>query len=97
MAKKGQSISINTIIVAAIALAVLVVLFAIFTGRMGSFSRGVSETDTCAQKCSSLNMQKVDTVKGADPNPGANCVSPNRYIPGTYGDIATVNVCCCRP
>ncbi len=45
MSRKGQSISINTIIVAAIALAVLVVLFAIFTGRLGIFSKAL---DTCA-------------------------------------------------
>jgi len=57
MNKKAQSISINTIIVAAIALAVLVVLFAIFTGRLGGFTKGVQETDTCAQKCASLNLQ----------------------------------------
>jgi len=49
--KKAQGISINVIIIAAIALAVLVVLFAIFTGRIGLFSRGVKETETGAYSC----------------------------------------------
>ena len=39
--KKGQGLSLTTIIVAAIALIVLVVLVMIFTGRIGIFSGGV--------------------------------------------------------
>lgn len=41
--KKGQSLSLNTIIVAALALIVLVVLVVIFTGRIGIFEKGVSK------------------------------------------------------
>tara|TARA_B100001964_G_C13949809_1_gene472786 strand:+ start:169 stop:417 length:249 start_codon:yes stop_codon:yes gene_type:complete len=40
--KKGQGLSLNTIIIAAIALLVLVVLVMIFTGRMSVFTGGVS-------------------------------------------------------
>ena len=47
MAKKAQGISINTVIIAAIALVVLVVLVAIFTGRIGLFSKGIGEVSTC--------------------------------------------------
>ena len=47
MYKRGQGLSITTIIVAAIALIVLVVLVAIFTGRLGGFSRGVAGVSTC--------------------------------------------------
>jgi|TARA_B100001971_G_C17769551_1_gene324253 hypothetical protein len=58
--KKGQGLSITTIIVAAIALVVLVVLIAIFTGRFGSISKSLSEREdnscsdlggNCAQGC----------------------------------------------
>lgn len=50
MIKKGQGLSINVIIVAALALIVLIVLWAIFTGRMGIFVKGIKETDkTCAE------------------------------------------------
>ena len=82
MSNKGQSISINTIIVAAIALAVLVVLFAIFTGRLGGFTKGVQETDTCAQKCASLNMQRVKVLTEFDKE----CAQGPQKISGSYGD-----------
>ena len=92
MSKKGQSISINTIIIAAIALAVLVVLFAIFTGRLGGFTKGVQETDTCTQKCSSLNLQPsyIDF-------PDTECRPPAQVIAGTYSDVqkAGRKYCCC--
>ena len=52
MFKKSQSISINTIIIAAIALAVLVVLFVIFTGRFKIFSEDVEKTTvSCSDAC----------------------------------------------
>src|SRR3989338_6274387 len=43
MHKKGQSLSVNTIIVAVLALIVLVVLVVIFVNQFGLFERGVSE------------------------------------------------------
>lgn len=42
ISKKAQGISMNAIIVAAIALIVLVVLVAIFTGRLGTWGQGVT-------------------------------------------------------
>lgn len=45
--KKAQGISLNVIIIAALALIVLVVLVAIFTGRMGITIRGI---ESCADK-----------------------------------------------
>ena len=44
MSKKGQGLSLNVIIVAALALIVLVVLIAIFTGRAGVFKKGVDQS-----------------------------------------------------
>jgi hypothetical protein len=43
MKKKGQGLSLTTIIVAAVGLIVLVVLVAIFTGRMGVWLGGISK------------------------------------------------------
>jgi len=90
MGIKGQSISINTIIVAAIALAVLVVLFAIFTGRLGGFTKGVQETDTCAQKCASLNLPNTGDLTQFE------CQQRNSgtFIAGKFSDTPT-NGCCC--
>jgi len=90
MNKKGQSISINTIIVAAIALAVLVVLFVIFTGRLGIFSTGVSQTTTCENSCKALGMLNGDASDKDE------CSRNSRtYIPGTYQELGANRVCCC--
>jgi hypothetical protein len=51
VSNKGQGLSLTTIIVAALALIVLVVLVMVFTGRIGSFEKGLS------------NEGKVELVK----------------------------------
>ena len=43
MDKKGQGLSLNVIIIAALALIVLVVLVVIFTGQIGKFTLGVGK------------------------------------------------------
>jgi hypothetical protein len=43
MHKKAQGLSLTTIIVAALALIVLVVLVMVFTGRIGTFREGVEQ------------------------------------------------------
>ena len=95
MEKKGQSISINTIIIAAIALAVLVVLFAIFTGRIGKFSTGVNNAASCFDTCSSVGMERDANI--VDPG---NCVSDGsiekRYLYGTFSDVTANQICCCQ-
>lgn len=53
--KKGQGISINTIIIAIIALVVLVLLIAIFTGKMGQWVGGLSEGEEKAYGCYCVN------------------------------------------
>jgi predicted Rossmann fold nucleotide-binding protein DprA/Smf involved in DNA uptake len=88
--KKAQGISINVIVIAAIALAVLVVLFAIFTGRLNIFSVGLQQTDTCAQKCESLNMETGTNLI----TEGALCANDEQKIAGKYSDSQFG--CCCR-
>ena len=51
MNKKAQGLSVNVVIVAAIALIILVVLIAIFAGRFAIFNRGVDEATSCEQIC----------------------------------------------
>jgi len=50
--KKSQGISMNTIIIAAIALLVLVILAVIFTQRMGWWSRSSQDCDKFDGDCS---------------------------------------------
>ena len=84
--KKAQGISINVIVIAAIALAVLVVLFAIFTGKLGVFSREVDKTDNCVARCTAIGKEKgTDLV-----SEGLQCPSGEDPISGgKFG-------CCCR-
>ena len=91
MHKKSQSISINTIIIAAIALAVLVVLFIIFTGRFKIFGEGVSEA--------SLNCDKgCKTVGYSSGNPRLGSCSGNEFqIAGKFEGMKENEVCCCVP
>ena len=86
MLKKAQSISINTIIIAAIALAVLIVLFVIFTGRTKIFSEDVDKTTvSCSDAC---NIGAY--ASGRDGNCGSGTGS---------GVIITIKgkECCCQP
>ena len=98
MNSKGQSISINTIIIAAIALAVLVVLFAIFTGRLGLFSKGVQETTNCDQACRSAGY---NTGRMADSDDGGTTFkycSSGTSLGGYYVNDPVDNKrksCCC--
>ena len=106
-AKKGQGISINVVIIAAIALIVLVVLWAIFTGRMAGFTSGVKGTQSCKAICEAAgqdaNMELPDTDVGkaectrsktaTDPGAGKG----GRYIRGEMSDLGDNNICCCVP
>ena len=74
MHKRGQGISMNVIIIAAIALLVLVVLSVIFMGRMGIFSRGSSDCKNqggvCAATCGTGDAANFPT-----PYTAAECAS----------------------
>ncbi len=48
---KGQGLSITTIVVAAIALLILVVLVAVFTGQFGGFAVGVKDCRSKGGDC----------------------------------------------
>ena len=74
MKTKAQGISVNTIIIAAIALIVLVVLIAIFTGRMGIWGQGLDET------------QKGKKCEDADGEWKVKCESDETAIYGIFSD-----------
>ena len=46
---KGQGMPLNVIIIAAVVLIVLIVLWAIFTGKMGGFTRSVTEQEAASK------------------------------------------------
>ena len=81
--KKGQGMSLNTIIIAAIVLIVLVVLWAIFTGRMGLFSNTLNE-QTGKKECGDEGGKEVRIDE---------CKSPDFPLFGNY-NVNDGYVCC---
>ncbi|AJF61599.1 TPA: hypothetical protein HA239_04090 [Candidatus Woesearchaeota archaeon] len=77
--RKAQSISINTIVVAAIALIVLVVLIAIFGGRIRNFGEDSRSCQSqggvgCFESCDSDTLVAAGNQPGIYTNlPGTDC------------------------
>ena len=87
---KSQSISINTIIIAALGLAVLVVLFVVFTGRFGKFGEGVRESSlTCEKGGKAVGYSQGFSRSIKD------CGSGETPIPGRYEDFRETDTTCC--
>lgn len=67
MHKKAQGISLNVIIIAAIALLVLVILSIIFIGRMGRTREEVDKCETnggiCKEECTGEYEREVTAYK----------------------------------
>ena len=90
--KKSQSLSINTIIIAAIGLAVLVVLFLIFTGRFKIFSEGLKETGlSCKESC------KLAKYSDGQVYTTTRCDDNLARAGGTFSDVDSQKgqICCC--
>ena len=84
MKKRAQGLSMTTIVVAALALLVLVVLALVFTGRMGNFSTGVKEVADCKQAC---------TAAGFNGEPETCTTDSQNKLPGIKDQSG--NTCCC--
>jgi hypothetical protein len=76
MDKKAQGLPITTIIIAILGLVVLVILFAITTGRLAIFGRATAE---CPGTC-------VGEYTGSTPDPNARACSAGfeREVGGNY-------------
>jgi len=83
--KKGD-ISITTIIVAAIALLVLIVMIAIFSGKINIFSQGYSDSTTSAK-------QNVCGANGGICMPEGEC-SGGGPSGTNWIDCSSTEVCC---
>lgn len=93
MFKKSQSLSINTIIIAAIALAVLVVIFVIFSGRLSIFTKGIGEATNCQQSCKVAGYEQFTDI---EENGECSGTSYPNALPGSF--IIKDGVrrkCCC--
>lgn len=100
---KGQGLSVNAIIITALALIVLIVLIMVFTGRMTIFGAGLSgatEGEECKDSSFSVAVKtpggttKYCEVAGKPFS--AACPRGYDLRPGTYEDMpaGTNKVCC---
>lgn len=95
MFKKAQGLPITTIIVAVIGLIVLVVIVAVLTGKLGSFSKGIDKTNTCAATCNAVGADGHTSL--LEKNCADTPTIKHSIMPGKYGDITLPdNVCCCK-
>ncbi len=96
--RKGQGMSLNTVIIAIIVLVVLVVLVMIFTGYFGRiFAPGVQNCETAlAGKCSTTactgDQQEVAHYTTAAQIKSGGCDTKTGFTPTT-----TTGYCCKAP
>ena len=92
---RAQGISINTIIIAAIALIVLVVLVAIFTGRIGLFSKGIGDVSTCNSLGGSCSItctgERILGASDCDRDSNGDNIRENQGLPICCKSIITSN------
>ena len=85
--KKAQGISMNVIIIAAIALIVMIVLIAIFTGRIGKFQQEAAAGEERAK-------EQICATQGTC---AASCGEGFREISGPAGGWIDCTDVCCEP
>ena len=71
--RKGQGLSLQTVIVAALVLLVLIILIAIFTGRMSLFGQSASECETKGGICQKPINDDVRCGPGMVELTGSDC------------------------
>jgi len=80
--KKAQGISLNVIVIAAIALLVMVVLILVFTGKIGNFTSNVDVCENkggvCRESCDRANLETelrgaVCTSSSGQPDSTQKC------------------------
>ncbi len=92
--KRGQGLSMTTIVIAALALLVLIVIILILTGRLSLFSEGLDETSGCETYCKSLGMEASGDIDEVRKENCAEGYPDGKLIPGIKGNTDK-KVCCC--
>ena len=89
--RKAQGLSISTIVIAAIALLVLVVLGIIFVGKMGNWRRSSDACDNAGGTCS---LQPCSQKYPNDPYVKQTSDPCDLDRDGTYEDPIIDGYCC---
>jgi len=90
MSKKSQGLSLNTIIIAAICLVVLIVLIAIFSGRINIFGKTYTESQQLAKS-------QVCWSQGGYCENFINDCREGIERPGRHVDCGENQKCCAPP
>jgi len=102
--KRAQGLSVNVIIVAIIGLIILVVVIALFTGKISKVSERREAIITCESSCGAIGYDDFfstifDTAQECKGrNDDDDVIGIWKYFPllGSYGDVSEGKVCCCR-
>ena len=94
MAKKAQSISINTVIVAAIAIAVLVVTIVIFSRQSSTTVKNLDSCELKGGRCA----ESLTSNKNLKPGQKPGCSDPEYNVPVYINDpkCGTSGLCCLK-
>ncbi len=91
--KKAQGMPVNVIIIAAISLIVLVVLVAIFTGRIGGLNRGIEGLKTyCTAAPAGTDPKQL--INGVISPVNSDCASGFHEAIGKFEDLGNGEKCC---
>lgn len=96
---KAQGLSITTIVSAVIGLIIIVVLIALLTGKLGSFSEGLEKTVTCDSTCDTLGYDTFESTHNLAACQSKEVADPLKwkYVHGSYSDVPIAGkVCCCK-
>lgn len=88
--RNAQGLSITTIIIAVIGLLIVIVLIAIFTGRIGGFSKGLDTAETDVKRCDVL-CEVQGLSKSTTATTSTEC--SGRVLRGS--DVIPPAICCC--
>jgi len=93
MNKKSQGLSVNTIIIAAIALIVLVVLIAVFTGNLGDWGQKLKAAEN--KYCGDVPADEKETASSAGgvATKGTSC-GKKTQIYGNFKGLKSGEICC---
>ncbi len=100
--KRGQGLSMNTIVIAVIVLFVMVVLLLIFTGRISIFNWGLQNCPNnggvCTKNpdCSGTGFSDVDGDGNVDAKPFQSIEGKNADKIGCTGFLPSDRVYCCK-
>ena len=73
--KRGQGLPMNTIVIAALVLVVMVVLILIFTGRMGGFTQDIQQCTAKGGECVGIGgCTQGNIIDGKCPGTDVCCV-----------------------